>query len=433
MVRPGLTKFIRWLPVLLLLSLAIIFWLPRLPVQIANNLAALAMLRDLPVLAAGEGLPRCNQASPGSQASNWINLANRIDPQGLATRLNQARLAWLQGDCAQAERMFAEVLAAAPGDFRAAYWLYWLREARLDPASLGISPQDMAGFAWELGSRAEQAASAEAASAWYELSFRLMPNQSLAYRINNLYLSSDQSDKAIAFLSGMQMRYSDQSPEYWWAGGQIGLWRADWQAAAQSFQHAAQLAGDPYDYLLEQADALRHLGDETGEAKAYRQAILARPQSYYPFIGLGQIERKNGNFRAALEQYLQAERQDPQAFLPQFVIGELYLEHGDFELALPYLEQAARLNPEDPYSQYYLAQVYDHTGAGSLAVEALQAAIRLSSQARPEWIVQLGDWLLDMKDFAGALQAYQQAAEAGSTDPTLVEKLASLRLQHGQP
>lgn len=400
---------------------------------LADNLAAIFFAREMPEIQPTNGLPMCRQQMSLSRASRWVETTAKLNSERLATRLNDARLAWLLGDCKESNRVYSEILTAFPDDYRAAYWLYWLDDANHDPSYFGLSRQELAGFARKLGNQADQLLSIDGTLAWYRLSFRLAPDQSLAYQISSLYHRAGKIDQLLNFLIEIQGRYSEQTPEYWWAAGEIASQKSDWHMAVQAYQHATSLAVDPYDYLIEQAIALQYLGDLAGEEQAYLDAIKSHPESYYPYIGLGQIYRRSGDFDAALSFYQQAETLAPHDFLPQYVIGELYYENNQYDQARPYLESASQLNPKDVYSYYFLAQIYRQTGDFYLAINTLNQAISVSTGDHPEWLIQLGDLYLEVGDLVHALQIYLQAVEGGVTDPGLQEKIVRLRSQINPP
>lgn len=395
-------------------------------VSLINNFVALSLVRELPGLVPEAGLPRCGQVNSQANARKWIDLAETLGSEERITRLNQGRVAWSEGKCEESEQIFKNYLANLPGDFRAGYWMYWLTNTSQDPEQLGISPHALARLIRELGRRAERVEMTEAALAWYELSFDLSPDQSLAYQIINLSQGLGKTEKTKNFLTGMQYRYNKKKPEFWWAVGKIAFLNSDWINAAQAFQQAASLADDPYDYLLEQASALYRSGEWVQEEQAYRKAIQVRPSSIYPYIDIGQIRRREHNFESALEWYKKAESLSPDHFFPKFVIGELFFENNQLERARKYLEEAILLNPGYENSYYYLAHVYFDLGDIDRAIKILIDSISILNKPPVEWFVLLGDINLQNGDRREAIKAYQQALNIKPEDSSIREKITKL-------
>jgi tetratricopeptide (TPR) repeat protein len=391
-----------------------------------NNFTVRGLIRELPDLRMEIGRPQCERLTNLMPEDHSLSLGERFHFKAAITTLNRARLAWLAGNCDQARTNFRIIFDKSPGDPRAALWLFWLSNSSNSLESLLIQPEVLANIAWDKGLQAEKAGYFDSALDWYELSYWNVPNSDLSYRLLGLYLRLQKTGQAQEFLARIIQKSSVEKSEYWWAVGKITSLKEDWLQAAQAYGKGAEVVDDPFDFLLEQAVAYERLGDRQAEELAYQRAAKARPNDFYPYIGLGQIKRRENNLTGALEFYDQAEQIAPTHYLPKFVIGELYFENNKLVEAQDYLLRSIELEPQNAYAYYYLALIKYRFIQITNSIEYLNRAIEISSGVHPDWDELLGDWRLEVGDNVGALEAYDLALGQSPGDLDLREKIEKL-------
>ena len=361
----------RWgVPTLLLLAL--LSRAPRLLAAGANNLASCALLPEWDRVRREPGLVRCVEWIPLPAAGPALALARRWDPDSQRVALNRGRVAWLQGDCKEAQSAWAQASLAAPGDEVAGLWL--LVSSGVGDLPLHLAPHAMARYAWLAGQRAA-AIDPVSAAAWYELSLLLAPGQKAAKGLAGLYAAEGKDVEA----ARVWQRLADALPPgdagHWQALGEAAGLAGEWERAAEAYGNGAALSAAPYDLWMQQAEAFRRLGRSREEERAYHRALLACPNCLPPCLALGHLWRREGQHAGALAWYA----------------------------------EAARIAPENAFPRYYRAQLLYAMGERSQAVASLEQAISLNGGKPWRWAVQLGDWWLEGGNREGALAAYRQA------------------------
>ena len=378
-IRPG---------VLALACALLLARVPRLGAAALNSLAARALLHEWAPVSANLALPRCAQWLERSAAEPYLALAARWDPGSVRVALNRGRAAWLAGDCAAAAGHWAEAAHAAPHDAMAPYWLFWAWGA--DPGRLpaGITAKGLAQWAHMSGSQA-RATEGEEALAWYALSLALHPGRDPAAAIAQLFAQAGQSGDAAAVWQGVAAALPPDDAERWWALGQAYELEADLERAAAAYERGAGLAAEPLGFWMRLAAVYRKLERPRDEERAYHGAIRACPDCRAPYLELGHLWRRQGQFEGALGWYREAER----------------------------------VSSGDPSVGYYQAQALYGMGERARAAEALAQAMALHRGTPWQWAVQLGDWRLELGDREGALVAYRQALEWQPGEAAIRERI----------
>ncbi len=124
--------------------------------------------------------------------------------------------------------------------------------------------------------------------------------------------------------------------------------------------------------------------------------------------------------------YLQAQALDPRTN-PFYLLGNRYWQQGQPAEARSWLEKALQLDPGHLQANYLMAQALDRLGEKAQAVSFLERAVSLPpGQPDWQWVVQLGDWRLELGDRQGALAAYRRALELHPGETTIEERIGKL-------
>jgi tetratricopeptide (TPR) repeat protein len=240
---------------------------------------------------------------------------------------------------------------------------------------------------------------------------RVTPNSHRPYlELAQVYLAQgNPTDAAPALEAARAIAPND--PQVLLRLGHAAVLRND-DVSSQQYL-AAALQAQPN---LPEAAAL--LGDEhynhdrfAAAAESYQQAIAMTPPDYPPaHAGLGRVNERQGNLKAAEGEYLKAVQIDPGYAEPHLFLGDLYAAQGQATLAAPQYQLAIQLRPHWAQAHYNLAQVYFQTGQVDLAVREFTQATRDEPNFVEAWF-GLGQAWRDSDHRPEAIAAYQQAVK----------------------
>ncbi len=397
----------------------------HLAARFLTNLATLALLPRWQAAAQSPALPTCPEGSASSPAALWLDAALRLAPQDGRAWLQKGRALWLEGRCPEAVAAWRRALARNPRD--AAAWLLLLQAApetdlRPDPAIA----QGIANYALSRGDQARTAGEWEQALDWYDRAFVLLPNRAAAGRLEAVYLQLERKAEAIARWEALADLLPDADPDHWWARGRAAELAENWEAAAQAYGEGARRAAQPYDFRMRQGAAWERLKDWARAEAAYRQAVEARPDLPWPYLGMGHTLRARQDYTGALEWYRRAETLAPERVDPKYHIGYTYYLQQDYGTAEGYFRQALAINSQHPWSAYWLAKSLYQQGEREEAIGWLRLAIEWHGKQPWVWAVELGDWLAGAGDKEGALAAYRQALQWRPGEEGVQKKIQEL-------
>ena len=375
-----------------------------------QNAAALKLLAPWQeVMADPSALLSCPPGGTGPAADARIEAALRMRPEAGSAWLLQGRSAWLAGRCPEAREAWRQAVMLAPQN-QAAWLLYLLS----GPPDLQPDPAIAEGVANYLDFQGDRARSAERwdeALRWYEKSFSLFPDVSTASRLEAVYLKLERKEEAVARWEELAAHLPPAAPGRWWALGKAAELSGDWERAALFYGEGARRSDAPYDYRMRQGAALERLKDWAGAEAAYRKAVEARPDLFWPYLSVGHMRRAQKDYDGALAWYRQAESLAPNRYEPKYWVGLAQYLRGEDRAAEEALRAALEINPQHAWSAYYLAQSLYRQDRREEAVSWLRTATGLYKGQPWNWAVQLGDWLAESGDKEGALAAYRQALE----------------------
>jgi tetratricopeptide (TPR) repeat protein len=165
------------------------------------------------------------------------------------------------------------------------------------------------------------------------------------------------------------------------------------------------------------ADALRGTGDVSGAQREYREAIQSDPSDPEPHLRLGEIQKEQKNYDAALEEFRTAVRLDEASSEGHKDIGEILLAKRDLSEAMAELKQAESLAPTDWSIHELYAQALNSSGDTDLAIAEFKEAVLLNPK-QFNVMVELGAALERKGDWVGAMAQYRRASLGEATANT---------------
>lgn len=160
--------------------------------------------------------------------------------------------------------------------------------------------------------------------------------------------------------------------------GGKSLTAGDYAAAVQHFRRAVeQREGDDPTPILDLADALAY-GDELPAAFRKFQKALRVKETADPYVGLGEIARRYGKYREAVEHLRRAIELEPDQPYHHYKLSETLAELGERKQAVIAIQNAIALKPDDSFFHFWLAELLARMRELDDALTAYRAAIELS-------------------------------------------------------
>jgi len=368
------------------------------------------------------GIPRCRKRAELPGVESWARTASYLVPRNERVWFVRGKIAWLQGECEKAKAFWEKACQLYPADQIAWLWYFF----SLNGTEIRISPKKAEGvinYLYSTGDRAKGLERVEEALEWYELAFSIVPERKGATRLASLYTRLGQKDKVIDAWRKVAERVPDADPDHWWAAGWVAELSGDWEQAAFAYGRGAELAEEPYEFLLRQGRAYARLKEWGRAEEVYRKAVGVRPDLFRPYLSVGHMRRNQKDYEGALEWYRQAEALAPNRLEPKYYLGYAHYLLRDYDKARVYFLRALGIDPKHPWSTYFLAQCLYRLGERDEAIGWLRLAIERHPRQPWRWAVQLGDWLLEAGDKDGALESYKQALEWKPGDETILQKI----------
>jgi tetratricopeptide (TPR) repeat protein len=190
-----------------------------------------------------------------------------------------------------------------------------------------------------------------------------------------------------------------------------------WQLASRAFEKAAELRPDYLEAWAYWGEALQHLEDPLSDPlETLEKGLALDDRSPLVNMFLGLYWQRQGSHRTALEYFGITELAWPD-------YPDVYVEQGkslaalaELELAVDKYQQAIDIKPEEGiyYSQLAEFCVTYSYQVKELGLPAARLAVQFDDR-NPEFLVVLGQVLLDLGDEYNGQKFFQQALEVDST------------------
>jgi tetratricopeptide (TPR) repeat protein len=172
--------------------------------------------------------------------------------------------------------------------------------------------------------------------------------------------------------------------------------------------------------------------DRTGEAEQQLHALLQHePANADALNELGNLRHAAGHVSEARKCYRDVLAREPLHTHALLNLGELLREQGEFEKAAQTLRRYLDVKPGDAQAWLSYGEVLLGGGVSDEAPAAFRRAAELAGDAIDFWM-RLGEAWLRMRNWRGALQAYQRAQRVAPQDPAVSLGLAKARLDAGE-
>lgn len=157
------------------------------------------------------------------------------------------------------------------------------------------------------------------------------------------------------------------------------------------------------------------------------EAVRLRPKSAEAHNALGEALNTFGDPHAARPEFETAVQLDPRFAQARVNLGLVLLQARQFAAAAQSLDRALELLPPGPdaaYPHYLRAKAYTEQNSVEKAAAQLSEAVSLQPSLAEAWS-DLGQARKTLFDDAGALAAFERAAELSPEDPVVQTRLGS--------
>ena len=172
-------------------------------------------------------------------------------------------------------------------------------------------------------------------------------------------------------------------------------------------------------------------GDTERATALLQDAVEANPQLTMAHQLLGDLYRKQRDYRRAIDQYRAAALLDPYGYKNQYDLAVTYQFLDRLEDAVAAYLQALRLSPMDMNSHMNLGLVYLALGRMDASLAQLKKATEISPDSSSAWC-NYGVALDADAQWSKAERAYERALELNPDQPIALMNLGVNLLQQGE-
>jgi len=402
----GLHRARTWVAVLVVVYIVAALHLSTLAGTLLLNLACREIVRSYlrtdDVMA-----PACvrDRYSIDSAAAYAVQ-STRLLPGNHRAWLSLGRVRWLQGECQTALTTWRTSLDRFPHQslwprFELARSLYVLGER--DKAVSLFKEVEAVGYLYGLARIRDQVGDPETARQLYELALDVEPLPGVADVLAARYAQQGEPELAAQVWQRVIAATMVDQPVHWLAMGQLAALKDDWLAARQAYEHAAAAPDHlcdvylRYDLHLRLGRVLVKMEDLPDALEVYHNAIALRPRgSVEPYIAMGDIELRQGNYQAAVDWYDRAIAAFPGDPWPDIAAGDAAIEFDDPAEAERRYQTALALSPDHFLALVRMAWLRYRQGKRSEAIVYLERADPTSRNCGvlnwlEEWYRETGD------------------------------------------
>ena len=209
-----------------------------------------------------------------------------------------------------------------------------------------------------------------------------------------------------------------------YVAGQLLADRGEIEAALKELAKA--LEHDPHLAVAHSAigDIQRKQGHYRQAVDSYQAACTSDPYAFRPHYNLGVtyqilseaaklLEAANDYLQRAVQIYLRAAAIEPEDFDTNLNLGACYFQLGKLDLAEQYCKAAVAADPRRPEAFSNLGVVYDAQNRLHEAVHAYKSSLELDTN-QPNLLLNLGGTYVRLNSVKQAIRTFRLAAE---TDP----------------
>lgn len=199
----------------------------------------------------------------------------------------------------------------------------------------------------------------------------------------------DQNDAAIALLDSLVKAHPDDD-ETWRALGFVYKQAGQFDKAEDAYRRAIRLGPKRAGEHRDLAVLLSAQGRPDQARTELKRAIAMEDSDAANWYNLGNLERREQNYEAALEAYQQAEARDSSFGLAvQGQVGVLLDLHRTYDAGKTYRRWLDR-RPDDPNARVQAIKLFEQVGRKDLALEVAQDGVKDRPKS-PETHLILGE------------------------------------------
>jgi tetratricopeptide (TPR) repeat protein len=157
--------------------------------------------------------------------------------------------------------------------------------------------------------------------------------------------------------------------------------------------------------------------------QAYGQALALDPDNATTLINLGLAYMKTNKPKEASAQFARSLMSDPQNGKALELLAYAHFELGDYALSGYEAGLVHQASPADPTAAYILGASYMRLGMNVKAIPLLDSS--LSQVKSADVYMILGEAMLGVKNWQGALEAFRKAEKMDPTQPGLYADLGA--------
>ena len=306
------------------------------------------------------------------------------EPESLDQLLRTAQSFHREGRRAEAEAVYRDILARAPGHTHATHLLGMLVQRRGDAEealellrrAVELQPNEPNyhfGLAITLSTQAHWP---EAIAAYRE-ALRLRPQWPEAWmNLGSALKAHGAMDEAqSAFRQAVVLKPDLADAWHRLAVSQESVGR--YEAALESHQRALALQPARADFHVALGNTCRAMRRYDAANAAYGEALRVDPDNAVAYHARGRMEYERGDLDAARTAFMHAARLRPGDAAIHLDLGVVARELGEHKSALAHYNRALQINPDDARAHYYRGVALQELGQLTEARAAYRAALEL--------------------------------------------------------
>jgi tetratricopeptide (TPR) repeat protein len=285
--------------------------------------------------------------------------------------------------------------------------------------ALALAPDNPELYKW-LGRVYSDQGDEEQAEQYYRISIEKDPTYWASY--NNLgviYKNRGLYEQALEFFEQAKTLNPDSAlPIY--GLGQIFHLQNNTEMAIKYYQIAKEKDPSCWAFYLELGNLFLEKRQQYEHAiELFQKALDLKPESHYPYLGLGRSHLKLGQL-AESEHFFQLALEKISTRLEYYYyhIGEEYKKNNYPVQAIPYFEKASSLSPKADHYHIELSRVYQQLKDYAKAIDYAQRAITCNPWSWYSYYL-LGGSFQDLRVWKKAIYYYEKAFQIAKEEDKL--------------
>ncbi len=251
------------------------------------------------------------------------------------------------------------------------------------------------------------------------------------YRLGQFYLDRGMYDEAVGSLKiARELKYAD-------AERQLGIAyhkRGNLDEAGAIFQALLGAAPNNTDLMYRLGKVYLDKGMLNDAGQLFRQSLQIAPGNGAAHNGLANLYYRQRKLDEAMAEYRMALQLDPNLSEANLDLGNAHFAKGDYTQAAEYFKRYTQLAPKDAAGFFMYAKALQSQREEALLPEATAMAVKsvnLDTKNDGAWHL-LATLYRDTRQFAYALQAFNQALRLSPVDPARWYEAGKMHVEVGK-